>query len=56
MFISKITICNLFAYYGKVEVEFKKCEEKTFIAFMAIMALVRRALSAVRNYFFWALV
>lgn len=28
MFISKITICNLFAYYGKVEVEFKKCEEK----------------------------
>ncbi|MGI0407204.1 AAA family ATPase [Helicobacter himalayensis] len=26
MFISKITICNLFAYYGQVEVEFKKCE------------------------------
>lgn len=26
MFISKITICNLFAYYGKVEVEFKKVE------------------------------
>lgn len=28
MFISKITICNLFAYYGKVEVEFKKLEGK----------------------------
>ena len=28
MFISKITICNLFAYYGKVEVEFKKIEGK----------------------------
>ncbi|RDU68935.1 hypothetical protein CQA62_04860 [Helicobacter cholecystus] len=28
MFISKITICNLFAYYGKVEVEFKKVEGK----------------------------
>lgn len=26
MFISKITICNLFAYYGKVEIEFKKIE------------------------------
>ena len=28
MFIQKITICNLFAYYGKVEVEFKKIEGK----------------------------
>ena len=28
MFISKITICNLFAYYGKVEVEFRKVEGK----------------------------
>lgn len=28
MFISKITICNLFAYYGKVEVEFKKVDGK----------------------------
>lgn len=28
MFISKITICNLFAYYGKVEVEFRKVERK----------------------------
>lgn len=28
MFISKITICNLFAYYGKIEVEFKKLEGK----------------------------
>ena len=28
MFISKITICNLFAYYGKVEVEFKKVERQ----------------------------
>lgn len=28
MFISKITICNLFAYYGKVEIEFKKVEGK----------------------------
>ena len=28
MFISKITISNLFAYYGKVEIEFKKVEGK----------------------------
>lgn len=28
MFIEKITICNMFAYYGKVEVEFKKQEDK----------------------------
>lgn len=28
MFIEKITICNMFAYYGKVEVEFKKQEGK----------------------------
>ena len=28
MFITKITICNLFAYYGKVEVEFRKVEGK----------------------------
>lgn len=28
MFISKIIICNLFAYYGKVEVEFRKVEGK----------------------------
>lgn len=29
MFIEKITICNLFAYYGKVEVEFgRKIEDK----------------------------
>lgn len=28
MFIQKITICNMFAYYGRVEVEFKKQENK----------------------------
>lgn len=28
MFIEKITICNMFAYYGKVEVEFKKQERR----------------------------
>ncbi|WP_104722513.1 AAA family ATPase [Helicobacter mesocricetorum] len=28
MFIEKITICNLFAYYGKMEVEFKKSEKQ----------------------------
>lgn len=28
MFIQKIIICNMFAYYGRVEVEFKKQENK----------------------------
>lgn len=52
MFINKITICNLFAYYGEVSVEFRKQDERNIYCIYGNNSFGKTGFIRVQNYYF----